>query len=172
VLIKQNNLTIRDAMKADAPILGNWWRDGAVMAHAGFPNGLDVSDAQIAEGLSSETDDTSRRLIIELDGTPVGEMSYRYNGERIPEIGIKICDVTQREKGYGTMLVRMLLAALFFEKHCEKVYISTNLNNLRAQHVYEKIGFRRLRVNHNVWKDQLGQVQSFVDYELTREEFS
>lgn len=38
--IKYKNLTIRDAMAVDAEQLTAWWNDGAVMAHAGFPNGL------------------------------------------------------------------------------------------------------------------------------------
>ena len=38
--IKYDSLTIRDAVAADAAQLTAWWNDGAVMAHAGFPNGL------------------------------------------------------------------------------------------------------------------------------------
>ncbi len=38
--IQYENLTIRQAEVADAKQLTAWWNDGAVMAHAGFPNGL------------------------------------------------------------------------------------------------------------------------------------
>ncbi len=38
--IQYGNLTIRQTKIADAKQLVAWWNDGAVMAHAGFPNGL------------------------------------------------------------------------------------------------------------------------------------
>ena len=34
------NLTIRNATVDDAAILADWWNDGTIMAHAGFPDGL------------------------------------------------------------------------------------------------------------------------------------
>jgi ribosomal protein S18 acetylase RimI-like enzyme len=51
----------------------------------------------------------------------------------------------------------------------KKIVLDTNLKNTRAQHVYEKLGFRKMRVNVDSWQDQLGQWQSTVDYELVRE---
>ena len=41
--IQYENLTIRQAEAADAKQLAAWWNDGAVRAHAGFPNGLGYS---------------------------------------------------------------------------------------------------------------------------------
>ena len=38
--MQYKNLTIRDAVAADAAQLTAWWNDSAVMAHAGFPLGL------------------------------------------------------------------------------------------------------------------------------------
>ena len=35
-----HELRIRNAVPADCRRLADWWNDGAVMAHAGFPNGL------------------------------------------------------------------------------------------------------------------------------------
>lgn len=40
MLLRFKNLTIRNAETADSDQLSLWWNDGAVMAHAGFPNGL------------------------------------------------------------------------------------------------------------------------------------
>lgn len=34
-----NNLTIRNATVEDADLLSEWWNNGEIMAHAGFPNG-------------------------------------------------------------------------------------------------------------------------------------
>lgn len=75
--IQYSNLTIRDATSDDAVQLAEWWNDGEVMAHAGFPLGLGTTAEKVAESLKLDRDDTRRRLIIEVDSVRVGEMSYR-----------------------------------------------------------------------------------------------
>jgi RimJ/RimL family protein N-acetyltransferase len=65
----------------------------------------------------------------------------------------------------------MLIEYLFFERCYEKIVLDTNLNNRRAQHVYEKIGFTRIGVRERSFVDQLGNPQSSVDYELLRENY-
>ena len=163
MLIIHENLKIRSAELNDAEILCNWWNDGKVMAHAGFPNGLGttVAEIQINKGL----------FIIEVDNKPVGEMSCRKISDDTAEIGIKICDFSQQEKGYGPTFLRMFINHLFSEFGCQKVVLDTNLNNTRAQATYEKIGFRKVRINTDAWKNQLGEWQTSVDYELIKENF-
>lgn len=165
----QRSLKIRNATVKDASILGQWWRNGEIMAHAGFPLGLKITDEEIGASLQTDTDDTGRRLIIEKQGLPIGEMSYRNIGDKTAEIGIKICVSKEQGKGLGPQALNLLLQKLFSELSFEKIVLDTNLNNTRAQHVYEKLGFRKVRVNHNIWRDQLGELQSSVDYELSRQ---
>lgn len=162
----QNNLSIRIATIQDAKILCNWWNDGKVMAHAGFPKGLGTNEEEIIK-LIQQQDGNMRRLILEIDLSPVGEMSYRINNN-IAEIGIKICDFTYQEKGFGTKAIKMLIKYLFLQQDVDKIILDTNLKNVRAQHVYEKMGFNKVRVNQDVWKDQLGDLQSSVDYEMEK----
>lgn len=169
--LQYHNLTIRNVKPADVPVLVKWWNDGAVMAHAGFPNGLHTTVEAETEQLLQDSDETGRRLIVELDGTPIGEMCYRNCGNKEAVIGIKICEPTKQEKGLGRILLSMLIHSLFTEYGYEKIVLDTNLKNARAQHVYELLGFRKLRVNIDSWRDQLGVLQSSVDYELTKEDF-
>jgi RimJ/RimL family protein N-acetyltransferase len=168
--IKEGELVIRNAEERDAGLLCARWNDGGVMTHAGFPNGVNTTEDIIKADLQND-DDLNRRLIIESDGAAIGEMNYRTPVSGVAEIGIKICDFGEQGKGKGARLLKMLISRLFTEMGYEKIVLDTNLNNVRAQHVYEKIGFRRLRVNHGAWRDQLGKPQSFVDYELRREGF-
>lgn len=169
--IKNGDLCIRNAESADCTQLAAWWNDGAVMAHAGFPNGLGTTAEAVAAQIASDTDDTRRRLIIEYRGVAIGEMSYRNQGDHVAEIGIKICDPACQEKGLGRVLLSLLIGRLFSLGY-QKIVLDTNLKNTRAQHVYELLGFRRLRVNPDSWTDQLGRKQSAVDYELTPEAFN
>ena len=171
MFIRNNNLTIRNATSNDASILCKWWNDGRVMAHAGFPNGLGTSEEIIVQQLSSDTDEIHRRLIIEVDGESIGEMNYRNKGNNIAEIGIKICDFSKQEKGHGKKLLTMLINALFRDLGYKKIILDTNQNNHRAQHVYETLGFKKLRVNVDAWKNQLGELQTSIDYELEEKDF-
>jgi len=113
--------------------------------------------------------------VLEIDDIPVGEASFGLMGEGIAEIGIKICEFAYQNKGYGSVLLWMLITYLFEDNELNekylvsKIILDTNLKNVRAQHVYEKIGFKKIRVNIASWKDQLGELQDSVDYELTRE---
>jgi hypothetical protein len=38
MIIRYENILIRNAVIGDSKVLGNWWRDGTIMEHAGFPN--------------------------------------------------------------------------------------------------------------------------------------
>ena len=165
-----HELRIRNAGPGDAGQLAAWWNDGAVMAHAGFPLGLGTSPEAVAAQLESDTDDTRRRLILESDGRPVGEMSYRILENGDAEIGIKICEAAYQERGLGRAALRLLIRALL-DRGCGRIVLDTNLNNKRAQHVYELLGFRKTGVRYDSWRDQLGKMQSAVDYELTESAF-
>ena len=162
--IKYDSLTIRDAVAADAAQLAAWWNDGAVMAHAGFPNGLGTTVEKVIAGLGNG------RLVLEENERLIGEACYRKVGEGIAEIGIKICETDCQNRGLGRIILSMLISWLF-EQGFEKIVLDTNLTNKRAQYVYESLGFRKLRVNVDSWTDQLGNKQSAVDYELTEDKF-
>ena len=95
-------------------------------------------------------------------------MSYRTIEGDIAEIGIKICEVSQQNKGYGRNYLKMLLDFLFMSMKYKKIILDTNIKNTIAQHVYEKMGFQRTGIRFNSWKNQLGELQSSIDYEMTR----
>ena len=162
--IQYENLTIRQAEPADAYQLAAWWNDGAVMAHAGFPNGLGTTEEEVIKGLGEG------HLIIEESGRLIGECNYRRKADHAAEIGIKICETDCQNRGVGRKTLSMLISWLFRNNY-SKIVLDTNLNNTRAQHVYESLGFRRVRTNIDSWKDQLGRFQSSVDYELTEKDF-
>ena len=164
------DITIRNAVSSDAEQLANWWNDGAVMAHAGFPNGLGTTAEEIAVDLANDSDNTRRRLILLFQNSPIGEMVYRNIGENTADIGIKICEFPHQEKGIGRIALSLLIQYLFDNSY-HKITLDTNLRNTRAQHVYEKLGFRKLRINVDSWRNQLGELESSVDYELTKENF-
>lgn len=168
--IRDGKFRIRNATAQDAKILSEWWNNGEVMAHAGFPDGLGIEEREIAETLEKDND-LQRRLIIELDEVPIGEMSYRTQVAMVAEIGIKICDASHQNKGYGTQYLKMLMNFIFMSMGYNKIMLDTNLKNERAQHVYERLGFRKAGTNIDSWVDQRGELQSSVDYEMTKHDY-
>ena len=115
--IKNKDITIRNAEKTDCEQLAIWWNDGKVMAHAGFPNGLGTNADEIRNQISSDMDETKRRLIIDYKGSSIGEMSYYNMGENIAEIGIKICDSLYQEKGLGKKMLNNGFSLQQFDEH-------------------------------------------------------
>ena len=168
--IIKGDICIRNAGSADCEQLAAWWNDGKVMAHAGFPKGLGITAEKIREQIAEDSDDTRRRLIIEYKEVKIGETSFRNMGDGSAEIGIKICEAAYQEKGLGKKILNLLIGELF-SKGYERIVLDTNLKNTRAQHVYETLGFRKVGVRINAWMDQVGELQSAVDYELTPENF-
>ncbi|HHX66563.1 MAG TPA: GNAT family N-acetyltransferase [Gallicola sp.] len=175
--IENNKIVIRSAKLDDTKQLNTWWNDGKVMEHAGFPKGLGESLEKTKRLVSENENQLSQRCVIEIDSKLVGECSYRiYKNEAA--IGIKICDFNYQNKGYGTELLKLLIKFLFEDENLNsrekinRIFLDTNLNNKRAQRVYEKIGFNKVGTRKNCWKDQLGRLQSVVDYEMTRKDYN
>lgn len=180
--LEQGKLCIKNAEKEDCKQLVSWWNDGAVMAHAGFPNGLGTSEEKVQKQIAADNDDTRRHLVIWYDGNRIGEMSYANLGDSLEEtgedtienrtadIGIKICNPAFQEKALGKIVLSMLIRELFSRGYT-KIVLDTNLKNKRAQHVYERLGFQKVNVRMDAWTDQVGEKQSVIDYELTTEHF-
>ena len=176
MLIMKDSHIIRAAEAQDAEILTKWWNDGKIMAHAGFPKGLNQKIEQTLEQIEQNHQGLSKRCILEIQNKPIGECNFRIF-DHSAEIGIKICDETYQNQGHGTTFLKMLMHYLFTDETLNKahridqIFLDTNLNNTRAQHVYEKLGFTKLRVNIDTWKDQLGNNQSSVDYEIQKKTY-
>ena len=180
--LEQGKLCIKNAEQEDCKQLVSWWNDGAVMAHAGFLNGLGTNEEKVQKQIAADSDDTRRHLVIWYDGNRIGEMSYANLGDSLEEtgedtienrtadIGIKICNPTFQEKGLGKIVLSMLIRELFSRGYT-KIVLDTNLKNKRAQHVYERLGFQKVNIRMDAWIDQVGEKQSVVDYELTKEHF-
>lgn len=64
------------------------------------------------------------------------------------------------------MLIHQLFACGY-----RKIILDTDLSNTRAQHVYEMLGFRRVKVNIDSWTGQIGEKRSSVEYALYEKDF-
>lgn len=166
--LEYENLSIRDAVIEDASYLAEWWNDGSIMKEVGFPYGLGKTVEKVIDEIQRNE---HYLLILELDKLPIGEMNFKKYDEQSVSIGIKICQTSLQNKGLGKKYISMLLKSLFHDYGYKRVILDTAFKNKRAQHVYEQLGFRRLGIRENCWRDQIGELQSAVDYALTEKEF-
>ena len=176
--IQNDNIVIRSATIDDAIQLNKWWNDGRVMEHAGFPNGIGESLDDTITNIRGREGKLSQLCIIEIDGKPVGELSYSIRGDGAAYPGWKICEFSYQNRGYGPKIIRMLFEFLFTDEvinskfPIEKIIWDTMLENERAQYVYEnKIGAKKVGIRKDCWKDQNGQLRTAVDYEFSKEDF-
>ena len=65
----------------------------------------------------------------------------------------------------------MLISSLYNDLGYKVIDISTNVKNTRAQHVYEELGASKVQVIVDTWRDQLGVLQSIVEYKMYPESF-
>ena len=80
---------------------------------------------------------------IEHDGELIGFTMFGWNEEEeFYELCRIMIDQKMQNKGYGTQAIQLILDEMKARFGCKEVYLSTDPENVRGKHVYEKIGFR------------------------------
>jgi aminoglycoside 6'-N-acetyltransferase len=105
------------------------------------------------------------RFAILLEGEPVGALQFWEEtdpGLRHADVDILIAHDSQ-DRGLGTEAMRVIVRHLVEERGHHRVTLSTAVDNARAIHVYEKVGFRPVGVTRKSslnelsgeWEDEL-----------------
>jgi len=85
----------------------------------------------------------ARFVIEKKDGTKVGLIAhYLVLPNRLMEIGYDIIP-SERDKGYGTEAVRIIVNYLFLTKDIVRIQAVTNVGNKPSQRILEKAGFKK-----------------------------
>lgn len=179
-MIKGNMISFRPVQVSDAEVLCKWYNNGELMKHVGFNNGLNTSEDKLSANIAKEVGDkdenrSSRRFIVIENSTdmPIGEVSF---GDldlknKSCEIGIKICDLDKQGMGYGYDALNTFLDYLFKTYNLHRIELDTLLENVRAQHLYEKVGFKRIGLKRDCWLDPQNCYRSAILMDILREEF-
>lgn len=167
---RDKTINIKSATENDAPLLLSWWNNGEIMAHAGFPLGLNIDLNKIKENIA-KNNDNRQLLIIRCNNIAIGEMNFEIKN-KIASFGIKICNKSFQNGGYGTVILKELFKFLFENKKVNKIVCDTNLNNTRAQFVYEKkLNMKKVKTEYNCFTNQIGEKCSAVFFEVTKQNF-
>ena len=89
---------------------------------------------------------------IEHEGELIGFTMFGWcEEEGFYELCRFMIDIRYQNRGYGTQALRMILDEMKSRFGCKEIYLSTGPNNVRAKHVYEKVGFRS---EHRMLEDE------------------
>ncbi len=166
---------LRPLEPEDADLVHHWYEDAEYLALMG---GRPVSLAErrtFFERQAADPSDNAMSFIVCLrhDGRPVGRLDLfeidRTNGNAAFGIGIGNAD--DRGHGFGTDAVLALCDYVFGQMRLERLWLTTDADNLHAQHVYESIGFVREGVaRHAYYQD--GRYQDDVRMAILRDEWA
>ncbi len=158
----------------DVPLVHRWYEDAEFAAiMGGRPQSLALRRARTERWLSESHDDSQSYIICTLDeGRPVGRLDVfeidPLNGSAA--FGIGIGDPSDRGRRYGRDAVEALCDHVFGQLRLERLWLTTDADNLHAQHVYEAAGFRREGVaRHAYYQD--GRYQDDVRMAILREDW-
>jgi RimJ/RimL family protein N-acetyltransferase len=165
---------LRPIEPADVEVIHAWYEDAEFLAlMGGRPVSLAERRSRFERRVADPPSDILNLLICRIeDGRPVGRVDVfqiePFNGNA--GFGIGIGDPADRRHGYGRDAVQALCDYLFGQLRLERIWLTTDADNLIAQHLYESVGFRREGVlRHAYYQD--GRYQDDVRMAILREEW-
>ena len=160
---RRGDVTVRALTDADDDMqaMATWLSDQRVLQwFHGRDKPYDVPAVRGHYSSSTLADEGVHGCIIEFDGRPVGYIQFFEVSRYAAEYGFSVdddlsdvwaCDmfvgdVDRWGQGIGTASLSVVLDHLFVQRMARRVLIDPRVVNERAVHMYEKVGFRRVRV--------------------------
>jgi RimJ/RimL family protein N-acetyltransferase len=138
-LLEGKNVNLRITEKEDLPLVAEWLNNSEFYGQYSSPmqrTGIEVERA--FERSSSEF----RQFIIEKkDSTRIGLVYHDLKGGQM-EIGYAMLP-SERNKGYGTEAIAIIVDYLFLSKQLERIQATTDVTNQSSQRVLEKNEFKK-----------------------------
>ena len=139
-LLKGKTVNLRVIEKEDFPILAEWfgkpefWGEYKGLGQLSKGNIEKWYDKMLAEG--------GKWFFVEKkDGTKVGFIEHHLWGNML-EIGYVLIP-TERNKGYCTQAVQLMVDYLFLSKDVVRIQAVTHVENKASQKVLDKTGFKK-----------------------------
>ncbi len=181
-MIEGKNIIIRPLELGDEEILHKWWNNNNVMEHSANAFGTLQSKEAIKNSILREISDNNmfpprKRFMICLKENllPIGEINYMNWDSRNQkaEFGIKICEIQQQGKKYGIDALYHFIDFMFRFLNLNKIELTTMLNNLRAQNLYKKLGFKEIGIIRDGYFDsRYGRFSHIVYMDLLKSEWN
>lgn len=165
-------VTLRKFERRDIPKKVEWINNPENNRFLHYDIPISVSGTE--QWFDSHIGDTSRYdAVFEIDGVPVGTIGLlsidRKNSKA--EYYIAMGEPAYKGRGIAAEASKMILAYGFEELQLNRIYLFTEVENIAAQRLFEKIGF----VKEGVFKQDIyshGQFADRIAYGFLREDWN
>lgn len=156
-IIERDNFKIRSLIEQDIAILTKWLSDIAILEFYGGrdkPYNLESVKAKFFSGQDTHI----QRCIVEYNDIPIGFVQFypledtekgKYGyplEQQVYGMDQFIGEPQYQGKGLGTQLIRLVIEYITQELKIPTIIMDPRVDNVRAIHVYEKCGFRKIKV--------------------------
>lgn len=166
-MLKGKTVNLRVVEKEDLPLVTDWFNNPE------FGGEYDPFDEQRTRADNEKrydklSPDEKWFIIEKKDGNKIGFMGHFLVGG-CQEVGYAMIS-NERNKGYGTEALKLMVDYLFLSKDIVRIQAGTNVENKPSQRVLEKTGFKKEGI---VRKEMFvrGKWADFYRYSILREEW-
>jgi RimJ/RimL family protein N-acetyltransferase len=137
-LLEGKNVNLRVVEKEDLPLMAEWLNDPEFFNYAPFPQ---RSRAEVEKQYDSLPADSKWFFVEKKDDSKIGFVYHELEGNQT-EIGYAMLP-NERNKGYGTEAIAIIVDYLFLAKQIVRIQVTTEVRNKASVKVLEKNGFKR-----------------------------
>ena len=166
-MLKGKNIVLYPIQKNDLEKLWQWINDREqVLFNAPYRPVSDEQHIKWFETIQKSSDLHCFIVKLKENAAPIGscQLVNIHPIHRTAEVQIRIGEVSQRGKGYGTEALRLLMDFAFNDLNLHRVQLHVFSTNASARRVYEKIGF----VLEGTMKEAAYIDGRYVDLEMMR----
>jgi len=156
-LLEGNLVNLRVMEKEDLPLVAKWANDPEFGDE--YEPLEQVSYNEVEKWYDNLSSEEKWFIIEKKDGNKIGQIFHSPRGSHFV-IGYKLLP-SERNKGYCTEAVQIIVDYLFLSKNLVRIQAETNPRNIASQRVLEKAGFtkeglvRRSNFIRGKWEDGL-----------------
>ena len=166
---------LRELERKDLSKINVWRNDPELISQLGAPFryiNSEVDEDWYNAYMSNRNNNVRCAIVQGVDDKLLGLISLTSVNwlNRSCRLQIMIGDKDNQNKGIGTFAIKKILEHAFENMNLQRVELYTLMDNKRAQHLYEKIGFVREGVKRKcVYKK--GEYKDMILYAILREEW-
>jgi ribosomal-protein-alanine N-acetyltransferase len=138
-LLEGNRVNLRVLEKEDLSLVTEWANDPEFSGE--YEPLEQISYDEVEKWYVNLSSEEKWFIIEKKDGNKIGQIFHSPRGPHFI-IGYKLLP-SERNKGYGTEAVQVIVDYLFLSKNSVRIQAETNPRNMASQRVLEKAGFKR-----------------------------
>lgn len=142
------NIEIRRMLLSDVPLKVRWINDERNNQFLHYDLPLEIEKTEIWFNRNKDKDDRFDGIII-CDSIPVGVIGLLNIKDKHAELYITVGEVKYKGRGIAQRACLLMLSQAFTQRKLDSVYLFTECENMAAQHVFEKIGFKNKTLKRN-----------------------